>query len=69
MSRKEKILAALWLLAFSVSIVAIIWSGMWLVAGLLRDGVLSLLHFIILVVSLLLAVILGKPLGDDDDDK
>ena len=62
MSRKEKILAALWLLAFS----AAIWAGMWLTAGLLRDGAFSILHFIVLAVSLPLAVILGRPLGGDE---
>lgn len=66
MSRKEKILAALWLLAFSASIVTAIWAGMWLVAGLLRDGAFSILHFIVLAVSLPIAVTLGSPLGGDE---
>lgn len=39
---------------------------MWLVAGLLRDGAFSILHFIVLAVSLPLAVTLGRPLGGDE---
>lgn len=66
MNRKEKILAALWLLAFSASIVAAIWAGMWLIAGLLREGSFSMLHFIVLAISIASATILGKPLGGDN---
>lgn len=67
MNRREKILMALWLLAFSAIIVAAIWAGMWLFAGLLREGSFSMLHLIVLAISVTLAAILGKPLGGDEE--
>lgn len=62
MTRKDKIILVLWLASFAAAILLALWGGMWLAAGIVRAGVLSLTHLAAFLTGLIVAAILGAPL-------
>lgn len=64
MTRKDTLLAALWLLALATAAAMTLWAGMWLMAGLLRTGTLSVLHLAAFILAGGVGTLLWAPFDD-----
>lgn len=64
MTRKDTLLATLWLLTLATATVMTLWAGMWLMAGLLRAGTLSVLHLTVFILGGGVGTLLWTPFDD-----
>lgn len=69
MTRKDTLLAALWLLALATAAATTLWAGMWLMAGLLHAGTLSVLHLTAFILGGSVGTLLWTPFDDRKEQR
>lgn len=69
MTSRDTLLAALWLLALATAAAMTLWAGMWLMAGLLRAGTLSVLHLTAFILGGGVGTLLWAPFDDREEQR